>query len=187
MIYILRQAGLVILGVMLLGVSVRGQQGLNNVPPELVAYPDFIIFNGKIVTMDDASLNDSPGSTVEAMAVREDRIQFLGANDEILRYAGPQTRKIDLRGHTVVPGLINPHTHLHNHAVSRWVRNNQGKVEEIAKTFSVSGNTFEDGSKGVKTHPLVTEMVCLARVFQWWWTLRTFAYMAGWVVAHKTQ
>ena len=54
------------------------------------------------------------------MAVREDRIQFLGSSSEILSYAGPQTRKIDLKGRTVVPGIINTHTHLHNGAVNRW-------------------------------------------------------------------
>ena len=157
---LIRRAGFVVFWIMLLGVGARGWQTVT-VPTELVSYPDLIIYNGKIATMDDASLNDSPGSTVEAMAVREDRIQFLGANDEILRYAGPQTRKIDLRGHTVVPGLINPHTHLHNHAVSRWVRNNQGKVEEIAKTFSVTGNSFEELTRGIElvikeqmAHPL---------------------------------
>ena len=157
---LIQRAGFVVFGIMLLGAGARGQQTVT-VPTELVSYPDLIVYNGKIVTMDDASLNNSPGSTVEALAVREDRIQFLGTNDEILGYAGPQTRKIDLRGHTVVPGLINPHTHLHNHAVSRWVRNNQGKVEEIAKTFSVTGNSFEELTRGIElvikeqmAHPL---------------------------------
>jgi predicted amidohydrolase YtcJ len=61
-----------------------------------VQYPDIIVYNGTIVTMSDASLNNSPGRIAEAMAVRGDRIQFIGGNQEILQYAGPQTRKIDL-------------------------------------------------------------------------------------------
>ena len=167
MINIHRQVGQVIFLAMLLGVNVHGQQGLNNVPPELVSYPDLIIFNGKIVTMEDASLNNSPGRTVEAMAVQGDRIQFLGSNEEVFRYAGPQTRKIDVRGHTVVPGLINPHTHLHNHIVNRWARNNVDKVEAIAKTFSVTGRTFEELTRGIEL--VIKEQMAHPLPGQWAW------------------
>ena len=94
-----RRAGVVVFGIMLIAASVRGQQSVT-VPTELVYYPDLIIYNGKIVTMDDASLNNSPGRTFEAMAIRDDIIQFLGNDTEVLRFAGPQTRKIDLQGKT---------------------------------------------------------------------------------------
>src|SRR5881227_46983 len=35
----------------------------------------------------------------------------IGAREEVARLAGPSTRKIDLRGKTVLPGLIDSHLH----------------------------------------------------------------------------
>ncbi|MCH8268484.1 MAG: amidohydrolase family protein [Acidobacteria bacterium] len=161
MMNIFRPAGFVVVLVMLLGVNVRGQQALDNIPPELVAYPDWIVYNGKIVSMDDSTLNNSVGTTYQAMAIRGDRIQFLGSNDRILRYAGPQTRRLDLKGRTVVPGLIDTHNHLHNAAVSDWIRKNPDKIETIARTFNVTGNTFAELTQGIElvikeqmAHPL---------------------------------
>ena len=144
-----RRAGVVVFGIMLIAASVRGQQSVT-VPTELVYYPDLIIYNGKIVTMDDASLNNSPGRTFEAMAIRDDIIQFLGNDTEVLRFAGPQTRKIDLQGKTVAPGMIDTHNHLHNGAVSNWARENPEKIEAIARQFNVGGQTFTDLTKGIE-------------------------------------
>src|SRR3990172_3900092 len=115
--------------------GLRAQNVIQNVPAELVAYPDLIVYNAKIMTMDDASLNDSAGKSFQAMSVRGDRIQFLGSNDQILRHAGPQTRKLDLKGRTVVPGLIDAHNHLHNAAVNDWIKKNPAKIESVARTF----------------------------------------------------
>ena len=122
MMNIFRQAGFVVVLVMLLGVHVRGQQALDNVPPELVAYPDWVVYNGKIVSMDDATLNNSVGTTYQAMAIRGDRIQFLGSNNRMLSYAGPQTRRLDLKGRTVVPGLIDTHVTLSDVQIATVVK-----------------------------------------------------------------
>ena len=42
-----------------------------------LGHPDMIIHNAKIVTMDDASFNSSPGTIVQAMAIRGDKILAL--------------------------------------------------------------------------------------------------------------
>ncbi|NNC77617.1 MAG: amidohydrolase family protein [Woeseiaceae bacterium] len=76
-----------------------------------LGYPDMIVHNAKIVTMDDASFNDSPGTIAEAMAVRGDKILRLGTNAAIRALAGPKTRVIDLQGRTVLPGVILTHEH----------------------------------------------------------------------------
>jgi predicted amidohydrolase YtcJ len=68
--------------------------------------PDLILSNGKIVTVDERF------TIVQAVAVRGDRILAVGSNQEISRLAGPATRRIDLRGRTVLPGLIDNHMHL---------------------------------------------------------------------------
>ena len=77
--------------------------------------PDLILANGKIVTVDERF------SIAQAVAIRGDRILAAGANQEIARLAGPNTRRIDLGGRTVIPGLIDNHIHLLR-AASTWVK-----------------------------------------------------------------
>src|SRR6266513_2375364 len=67
--------------------------------------PDLILSNGKIITVDETF------SIAQAVAVRGDRIVAVGTNQEINRMAGPNTRRIDLRGKSVVPGFIDDHAH----------------------------------------------------------------------------
>ena len=136
-----------------------------NVPAKLVAYPDLIVHNAKIVSMDDHSLNNSFGKTYQAMAVRGDRIQFLGTNDEILPLAGPQTKKLDVKGRVVLPGLIDTHNHLHNGAVSWWTRSNVAKVDRIAKRFNVAGNSYGDLTKGIEL--VIKEQMARPEPGQW--------------------
>lgn len=68
--------------------------------------PDVVLLNGKVVTVDDRF------SIAQAVAIRGERFVAVGTNAEITRLAGPQTRRIDLRGRTVIPGLIDNHIHL---------------------------------------------------------------------------
>ncbi len=73
--------------------------------------PDLILHHGKIVTVDDRF------RLAEAMAVLGDRIVAVGGNQAVRGLAGPQTRQIDLRGKTVLPGLIDSHLHLMSSAM----------------------------------------------------------------------
>ena len=77
-------------------------------PPrrEIPAGPaEAIYYNGKIVTM----WPERP--VVESMTVAGGRILDVGATQVTGRKTGPRTRQIDLRGKTVVPGLIDSHVH----------------------------------------------------------------------------
>ena len=67
--------------------------------------PDFIIHHAKIVTV-DAKFN-----IAEAMAIQGERIIAVGTNNDILKLAGTRTRQFHLQGKTVLPGLIDSHTH----------------------------------------------------------------------------
>jgi predicted amidohydrolase YtcJ len=68
--------------------------------------PDLVLTNGKIVTVDDRF------AVAQSVAITGDRIVAVGTSQEIARLAGPNTRRIDLRARTVVPGLIDNHMHL---------------------------------------------------------------------------
>lgn len=69
------------------------------------AAPDIVLTNGKIITVDDEF------SIAQAVAVRGDRIVAVGTNRDINALAGSNTRHIDLRGRSVVPGFIDNHAH----------------------------------------------------------------------------
>ncbi|MFB3063008.1 MAG: amidohydrolase family protein, partial [Candidatus Binatia bacterium] len=77
-------------------------------------YADLILFNGKVVSMDDRSIvPNTPGNIYEAMAVKKDRIMALGPSQRIRRMASSSTRVIDLQGKTVIPGIIDTHSHIY--------------------------------------------------------------------------
>jgi len=66
---------------------------------------DLIVRGGHIVTM------DSGGAIVSALAIRDGRILARGTDDEIAGCSSARTKIVDLHGQTVLPGLIDVHTH----------------------------------------------------------------------------
>ncbi|MCH8818882.1 MAG: amidohydrolase family protein [Acidobacteria bacterium] len=108
-----------------------------DVPSDLIVYPNLIVYNAKIVSMDDYGINSNVGSTYRAIAVRDKRIFKLGTDQEILRYAGPDTVRIDAQGRTLIPGVINVHTHIHDGAMNKWVDANPNTT--AVKVFRVQG------------------------------------------------
>ena len=77
-----------------------------------------IFHNGKIAT------NSKP-YFAEAIAVEDGKIASVGRNSDVLRLKKPDTETIDLRGHTVIPGLNDSHLHiirggLHYNLELRW-------------------------------------------------------------------
>src|ERR1035437_3105194 len=79
--------------------------------PGKLGYPQMIVYNGKIVTMDDASFESRVGTIVQAIAMRDGRILARGTNSEVRALAGPQTKAIDVKGRTVLPSFIMTHEH----------------------------------------------------------------------------
>ncbi len=90
-----------LLGVLLAAASVSAQRPLLPRAPA----PDLVLFNGKIITVDRAF------SIHEAVAIIGDRILAVGNNDQMQTVAGSTTRMIDLKGHAVIPGLMDNHLH----------------------------------------------------------------------------
>jgi predicted amidohydrolase YtcJ len=65
-----------------------------------------ILINGRIHTM------GAGDQIASALAVAHGRIVAVGSDDEMRSLAGPRTAVDDLRGATVIPGLIDAHNHL---------------------------------------------------------------------------
>lgn len=67
---------------------------------------DKVFINGKIITVDDQFAIE------QAIAVKDGRIYRVGSNAAITTIAGPNTEVVDLQGKSVIPGLIDTHSHL---------------------------------------------------------------------------
>ena len=77
--------------------------------------PLLLLLNGNIHTMDPTH----PHTTALALDRGSGRILAIGDEAEIRSLAGPLTDTLDLRGATVIPGLIDAHTHLLGYAQAR--------------------------------------------------------------------
>lgn len=73
---------------------------------QVAADADLVLLNGKVITVD---ANDT---IAEAIAIKGERIKAVGTTKEIAAMAAPRARRIDLKGRTVTPGLIDTHIHL---------------------------------------------------------------------------
>jgi len=71
-----------------------------------VASADLVFKNGNVYTANDRSPN------AQAIAVKADRIVYVGTNAGVEKYVGTSTRVVDLQGKTVLPGFADAHQHL---------------------------------------------------------------------------
>lgn len=69
--------------------------------------PDLILHNGKVLTVDNNF------SIAQAVAITGNRISAVGSDQEVLALADPHTQRIDLKGRTVTPGLVDTHRHVY--------------------------------------------------------------------------
>ena len=65
-----------------------------------------IFYNGDIITMDDN--NKFP----EAILIKDDIIEKVGTKEEIMKFRDEGTELVDLQGKTLMPGFIDPHSHI---------------------------------------------------------------------------
>jgi len=82
--------------------------------PGNLSTPDTIFYNGKIVTVDAAS------NIQQAFAVKGEEFLAAGTTAKIRALAGKNTRLVDLRGSTVIPGLADDHHHVYASARVTW-------------------------------------------------------------------
>jgi predicted amidohydrolase YtcJ len=67
---------------------------------------DAVFVNGNVYTVGEKQPH------AEAIAVKNDRIAFVGSNADAKKLGGSKSRVVDLHGCTVVPGLTDSHCHI---------------------------------------------------------------------------
>ncbi|MEO5803602.1 MAG: amidohydrolase [Verrucomicrobiota bacterium] len=100
-------------------------------------YADLVIRNAHVITVN----TNQP--TAEAVAVRGEKILFVGKNSAVEKFVGASTGIIDAKGRTVMPGIYDSHVHSYRASVSelgggapfirsiaeaqQWIREQTGK------------------------------------------------------------
>lgn len=80
--------------------------GCTNIPVDpSSAVADAVFTNGKVLTVDARS------SIAQAFAIKDGKFLYVGSTSEAMRYVGPTTRVVDLKGRTAIPGLADSHLH----------------------------------------------------------------------------
>ncbi len=124
-------------------------------PRAEVETADALLVNGRVYTLawgePDKDGRPSPEAPrdasgwrgdAEVVAVRGDSILFVGSRKAAERYRGESTRVIDIEGATVVPGLIESHTHFVELGQSLSVVDIRGIMDEteiVARVKEAAG------------------------------------------------
>ena len=103
----MRLIGLLALLIAMVGCAPTGTR-TDGAPSKAAEPADTILVNGKIVTVDDRF------TIAQALAIKNRRIVAVGSNADVRSRAGSGTLVMDLQGRTVIPGLIDGHSH--------WIR-----------------------------------------------------------------
>jgi predicted amidohydrolase YtcJ len=87
---------------------------------------DLILTNGRVYTLaweepaaDGTLTADAPVSNTgwhpdaEAVATKDGEIIFVGSTREAMEFQGDATRVVDMAGATIIPGLVDSHTHVY--------------------------------------------------------------------------
>lgn len=92
---------------------------------------DLVLMKGFIYTA------DIDKSTVEAVAIKNGKIIFVGQDQEVENYIGDSTKVIDLNGKTILPGFIDSHCHPISTVKQIYDVNLNGlkKIADIQKTI----------------------------------------------------
>jgi len=113
----------------------------------LVGEPaDVIFFGGDIITVNDQQPD------AEAVTIKGNKIVFVGDKKTAFEQKGEKTELVDLQGKTLMPGFIDPHTHVILDAlitasidVSPFKYKTIGEVTNVLKEASKKGSVLAFG------------------------------------------
>src|SRR5947209_11818109 len=108
--------------------------------PATAQIADIVLDDGKIITVDERF------TIAEAVAIQGQRVIAVGPTSELSKFKGPQTQVIDLKGLTVIPGLIDNHAHwirAAEHHEWRW-----DGVTICTRSVQLLENRVRDASRG---------------------------------------
>lgn len=102
--------------------------------------PSMILYSGKIITLDKG--ND----TVEALAIRDGKVLAVGTDKEMLRLKTAKTTLVNLQGKTVIPGIIDSHSHPTSQGMNIF-------WPDLSKPTSITGIVEMVGAQVQKVKP----------------------------------
>lgn len=134
-----------------------------------------LVYGGPILTMQGMQ-----PSYVDAMLIQDGKIRYTGTLSEAEKLA-PQAKRLNLNNKTVIPGIIDAHSHLNSVGLQQTVANlyppPDGKVVSIATLIQemnawakqnptfvqatsgwIIGNGYDDAQLQEKAHPTATDL-----------------------------
>lgn len=107
----------------------------------LMADADLILHNGHVITVDKAF------SIQQAVAVTDGVLVHVGSNDGAMKHKGDKTTVIDLKGKTLMPGLMDSHTHATGAAMFEFDHDipNMQSIADVLAYVKSRANTLDDG------------------------------------------
>lgn len=134
-----------------------------------------LVYGGPILTMQGMQ-----PSYVDAMLIQDGKIRYTGTLSEAEKLA-PQAKRLNLHHKTVIPGIIDAHSHLNSVGMQQTVANlyppPDGKVVSIAALIQemkawakqnptfvqatsgwIIGNGYDDAQLQEKAHPTATDL-----------------------------
>lgn len=105
-------------------------------PPRKFA--DWVFLNGNIITMDDDEPEDI--TIADAVAIRNKKFEAVGCRADVSPWVGPNTNKINLAGRSIIPGLIDTHSHLQGYSL----HHRGGDLVPELDSTSISGTKWDD-------------------------------------------
>ena len=137
---------------------------------------DLVLKNGTIITMEGDDSRKPPITTetpaiYSAIAIKADRIAWLGLDHEAQKWISKKTQVIDLKGGFVYPGLIESHAHIVGLGQTRSILDLVGtsdksviikKVQEAAKNAEkgkwILGRGWDQNDWPVKEFPTAADL-----------------------------
>jgi predicted amidohydrolase YtcJ len=93
---------------------------LTLIPIQQPTVADIVFKNGNVYTANDKA------AKAQAIAIKGDQIVFVGTNAAAQKFIGTNTRVVDLKGNTVLPGFTDSHQHLSGVGLREMTLNLEG-------------------------------------------------------------